>query len=71
MRYEITLSGRRGIESEDQAREVVRLLISALKVGGMSYNIDVWNTAKNAVFMAIHGNASELPEITVAAPTPI
>jgi len=65
MRYEITISGRRATESESEAQEVVRLLVSAFKSVDISFNVDIWNTEKNAVVMAAHGVGKAAPEIEV------
>ncbi|WP_041040377.1 hypothetical protein [Paramagnetospirillum magnetotacticum] len=65
MQYEITISGRRGTESEVEAQEVVRLLVSAFKSVDASYNLDIWNTKNNTVVMAVHGVGKSVPVIQV------
>ncbi|WP_148207505.1 hypothetical protein [Paramagnetospirillum magneticum] len=70
MQYEITISGRSGAESEERARETVRLLVSAFKAADVSYNLDIWDTKQNTVTMAVHGIGNQLPKIIIPNQVP-
>jgi len=47
MRYELTLSGRCGADSEEDAQAMVQALTDAFKIAGVQFNLDIWDGKQN------------------------
>jgi uncharacterized protein YdhG (YjbR/CyaY superfamily) len=63
MKYEVSISGRAGTESDERAQNILKHIEKAMKEADIQYNMNIFDGSKNVVVTVISGKETSLPEL--------